>query len=196
MKTSKTARLILAIAAMMIMPMAANAQFGGLGKKLKSAAKEAVIDKKGNVQGSVIDAKNNPQGSLENAKIAKAGGLQKYLGLDDEAGQTVWSYYQRYQKFASGNGDKDYKGGTAELGNFTTTLIDDYKILKSGDKESIADNKSLGNYPGRFNRWIKTAKDVTTWKFHPVSSQDSQHFIEVIERMRKLYNERVKEYDL
>lgn len=196
MKTSKTTRLILAIAAMMIMPMAANAQFGGLGGKLKGAANAAKVSAGNKVKNKIVDAQNNPEGAREEAKIAKAGGLQKYLGLDDEAGQTVWSYYQRYQKFASGNGDKNYAGGTAELGNFTSTLIDDYKILMSGDKESIADNKSIGNYPGRFNKWIKKAKDVTTWKFHPVSQQDSKHFIEVIERMRKLYNERVKEYDL
>ena len=173
----------------------ANAQLGGLVKKAKQATEKVTNNKdvKVSTSGSVAPAVPT---NREDAEIAKAGGLQKYLGLDDEAGQTVWRYYQMFQEFTSGKNNKEFMGAVAELGGITGTLISDYKILKSGNKEEIAGNKMRGNYPGRFNTWVKKAKDVTTWDFHPVPEKDSKHFIEVIERMRTLFKQREKEYDL
>lgn len=176
----------------------ANAQLGGLVKKAKQATEKV----KNNANVGVSSSSNSviPGAAVptnrEEAEIAKAGGLQKYLRLDDEAGQTVWRYYQMFQEFTSGKSNKEYMGAVAELGDITGTLISDYKILKSGNKEDIAGNKMRGNYPGRFNTWVKKAKDVTTWDFHPVPEKDSKHFIEVIERMRTLFKQREKEYDL
>lgn len=189
MKKSRTISLVLMLVAMFAMPMAANAQFSGLGKKIKSTVTSTVKDK-------VSDVKDNPQGAVSDAKVAASGGLQAYLGLTDEAGQTVWRYYEMHRNFTSGKSDKNYTGATAELGGITGTLIEKYKELKDGDRKAIENDKMCQNFPGLFNSWTKKAKDVTTWDFHPVSAKDSQHFIEVIERMRALYKEREKEYGL
>lgn len=189
MKKSGIVSFVLSLVVMFVMPMAAHAQFGGIGKKLKDAAQKKsteIVDK----------AQTNPQAALNDAQVAKSGGLQKYLGLDDAAGQTVWRYYEMHKNFTSGKGDKNYTGGVAELGGITGTLIEKYKELKDGDKDAIANDKMCGNFPGLFNSWTKKAKDVTTWDYHPVPSADAAHFIEVFERMRALYNQRAKEYDL
>lgn len=193
MKISKTFQFALAIAAMMIMPMTANAQFGKLMNKAKGAAKTAVKDK---ADAAVIDAQKNPSGALEDAKIAKAGGLQKYLGLDDEAGQTVWNYYQRHLTYGTPQQDKKYVAGAVQCGQVSADMVERYKILMKGDKEEISQQQMMGNFPGKFKSWEKSLRETQSWKVNPISDKDLKDFLIVRDRIRDLYNQRVKELDL
>lgn len=108
MKTKTMTRTIMAVAMLFAVQTSANAQLGGLGKKLKKTAESTVKNAvKGTGSGNVAtDASSSAQTEQavadyekahpavqEKKNAERAGGMDKYLGLDQtENGRILWKY--------------------------------------------------------------------------------------------------------
>jgi hypothetical protein len=103
MKKMNVMKAVVAIALLFTVNVNVNAQFGNLVKKAKNAVTKETVQKgqekqaqqtqDAQVQEALSDYENNHPQVKERNNVEKAGGMDKYLGLDQtENGRILWKY--------------------------------------------------------------------------------------------------------
>ena len=185
--SSKFSRLAAVVALLFAVSMNTHAQFGNLVKKAKNAVVKETVQKTQEEKALAEYEANHPARQEKN-NAAKAGGMDKYLGLDQtESGRIIYKY--SVMEYGEGG---DTSSNRANARGAAQTLVNLLRWMKGNTEDFVAFDQPahvLDLLNNRVPEQIKAMSKSSNKLNKPLPQAEIEAFKAENARVKKLYLE-------
>ena len=186
-KSEKIQRLAVILAVLFAVNINVNAQFGNLVKKAKNAVVKETTQK-AQEEKALKEYEDNHPARQEKNNVQKAGGMDKYLGLDQtENGRIIYKYFA----MEYGDGD-DTSSNRANARGAAQTLVNLLRWMKGNTEDFVFYDQTahvLDLLNNRVPEQIKAMSKSSNKLNKPLPQKEIDAFKAENARIKKLYLE-------